>query len=81
MYVFGSRARGDHAPNSDFDVCLILSEHTPEIEATIDLVAGEVGFEHNRLITTVEFSRTEISHSALRASPLLANVLAEGVAV
>jgi len=81
MLVFGSRARGDNDPDSDLDVCLVLRECDPAIESKIDDVVGDVGFEADRLIATVEFCECELEGSPLRASPLVRSVLVEGIAV
>ncbi len=81
LRVYGSRARGDHGPESDLDVCLILREYPPAIEASISRTAWEVGFAHERIIMTVEFTPDQIQHSPLRVSPFLHAIEAEGVTV
>jgi predicted nucleotidyltransferase len=51
LYLFGSRARGDHDPDSDVDVAVILDQKLPQsfevtdriIEDTYDLLL-ETGF-------------------------------------
>lgn len=54
--VYGSRVRGDNTEDSDLDICLILKEASPEIEALISRLAWKVGFDHQRIITTVEYT-------------------------
>jgi predicted nucleotidyltransferase len=79
LRVFGSRARGDAAPDSDLDVFIELEESTPELRQRISEVAWEVGFEMDRIITTVVATRYELEHGAMGANPLVLNVEREGV--
>lgn len=80
LLVFGSRARGDAAPGSDLDLFIELEEATPEIRARISELAWEVGFEIDRVISTVVASRDDPEKGAMGANPLLLNVEREGVA-
>ena len=41
IILFGSRARGDNAPDSDYDCLLILDETSRLINDIIDEIAGE----------------------------------------
>jgi hypothetical protein len=70
LRVFGSRARGDAAPDSDLDVFIELEESTPELRQRISEIAWEVGFERECLISTVVTTRDELEQGALGASPL-----------
>ncbi|HEX3047541.1 MAG TPA: nucleotidyltransferase domain-containing protein [Bacillota bacterium] len=81
LRVYGSRARGDFTVDSDLDICLILKEESPEIEALISRLAWEVGFEHQRIITTVEYTPDQWYHSPLRESPFIKAINQEGVFV
>jgi predicted nucleotidyltransferase len=51
LRVFGSRARGDAAPDSDLDVFIELEACTPELRQRISEIAWEVGFEMDRVIS------------------------------
>ena len=79
LVVFGSRARGDAAPDSDMDVFIELEEATPELREHISEIAWEVGFERDRVITTIVATRDDLEHGALGASPLVLNIEREGV--
>ncbi len=79
--VFGSRARGDLRPDSDLDICLILERVDDAILATISDVAWEVGFAHERIIVTVEYTTAQLASSPVRVSPLVRAIQAEGVPV
>jgi predicted nucleotidyltransferase len=79
LRVFGSRVRGDAAPDSDLDVFIELEESTPELRQRISEIAWEVGFEMDRVISTVVTTRAELEHGAMGANPLVLNVEREGV--
>jgi predicted nucleotidyltransferase len=77
--VFGSRARGDAAPDSDLDVFIELEEVTHELRQRISEIAWEVGFQWDRVITTVVATRDGLEHGAMGANPLVLNVEREGI--
>jgi predicted nucleotidyltransferase len=79
LRVFGSRARGDAAPDSDLDVFIELEESTPDLRRRISEIAWEVGFEMDRVISTVVTTRAELEEGAMGANPLVLNVEREGV--
>ena len=77
--MFGSRARGDAAPGSDLDVFIELETCTPGLRRRISEIAWEVGFEMDRVISTVVATREELERGAMGANPLVLNVEREGV--
>lgn len=79
LRVFGSRARGDADPDSDLDVFIELETITPEARQTISDVAWEVGYAHDRVISTVVVTREQLEHGPIGASPLWADVEREGI--
>ena len=79
LRVFGSRARGDTAPDSDLDVFIELEACTPDLRQHISEIAWEVGFEMSRVISTVVTTRLELENGAMGANPLVLNVEREGI--
>jgi len=79
LRVFGSRARGDAEPDSDLDVFIEVEVCTPELRQRISGIAWEVGFEMDRVISTVVATRVELEQGAMGTNPLLLNVEREGV--
>jgi predicted nucleotidyltransferase len=79
--VFGSRARGDAEAESDLDIFVQLESVTPPIRRQISETAWEVGFEMDRIISTLVATREQIEHGALGASPVIQRVMEEGVSV
>ncbi len=79
--VFGSRARGDEDEYSDMDVFLEVESLNKALKEKISNIVWEVGFEHFIVISTLIFTRDEIEKSPLKASPILKNIVEEGVGV
>jgi predicted nucleotidyltransferase len=77
--VFGSRARGGADEYSDMDVFLKIERVDPEMKEKIDEVVWEVGFENFVVISPLIFTRDEIENTPLRTSPIVKNIMLEGV--
>ena len=79
--VFGSRARDEHAEDSDLDVFIVVERMSKEIKNAILGIVWEVGFEHYVYISPLIFSRYEMEQSPLRASLVVETIAEEGVRV
>lgn len=79
LFLFGSRARGDHSTDSDYDCLLVVNEVSPGVLETIDRVAGEFLFTHEALFSIIPMSETR--YHTEKHHPLLKNVAQEGVAL
>ncbi len=79
--VFGSRARGDAQKNSDMDVFIEVAKLNKGVKKQIRHIVWEVSFEHLLLISSLIFSKKEIDNSPLRSSPIVRNILEEGVKI
>ncbi len=80
IWAFGSRARGNATWESDFDICIVLNQVDKKTDRLIRDIAWEVGFENERVITTVVFDFDQFENGPMSESTLVANVLQEGVA-
>ena len=81
LWAFGSRARGEATWESDLDVCVVLDKAvTRAVKDWIGEVAWEVGYEADLIITTVVFERRAFEEGPQSVSPLVDNILREGVA-
>jgi len=79
--VFGSRARDDAEEYSDMDIFIEIESINKQLNDIISDLAWEVGFEHFMVISPLVFTRDEIENSPLKASPIVKNILAEGVRI
>ena len=79
LYLFGSRARGDHRPDSDYDVFVVLRERTRDAiyrlyDAVVDVVCESGSLVSLKIVSEEHFGRL-----AAAGHPLVANVLRDGV--
>ncbi len=79
VWAFGSRARGGATWESDFDIFIVLSKVDKKTDRWIRDLAWEVGFENDRVITTVLLDRAQFEHGPMSESTLVANILREGI--
>lgn len=79
LRVFGSRARGNHEPDSDLDIFIEVETITPQLRQQISEIAWEVGFEFDRVISTLVATRDQLEHGAMGANPLILNIEREGI--
>ncbi len=80
IWAFGSRARGFATWESDFDTCIVLDRVDDAIDRQIRDIAWEVGFEHDRVITTIVLDSDQFEKGPMSESTLVGNILQEGVA-
>jgi predicted nucleotidyltransferase len=78
--VFGSRARGDAAPDSDLDVFVVVEHATSDIERYISECAWETGFPLNVVIVPVVVGKNRLD-GPLKESVFILNVYREGIEV
>ena len=79
--VFGSRARGDMDEYSDMDIFIEVESLDRETKSRISDIVWEVGFKHFVVISPLIFTRHEIEKSPLKASPIVRNIVKEGIKI
>jgi len=80
IWAFGSRARGIATWESDFDICIVLDRLDDWAERYIRDIAWDIGFENDRVITTVILASEQFERGPMSESTLVKNILQEGVA-
>lgn len=79
IWAFGSRARGNTNWDADFDLCIVLDEFSEDADRWIRNVAWEIGFENDRVISTIVLDRGDFEHGPMSESTHVANILREGI--
>jgi predicted nucleotidyltransferase len=77
--VFGSRARGDAAEDSDLDVFLVVDRIDTDLREKISEAAWEVGFENDTVLSTFVVTIEQLEHGPLGVSPIVRRIEEEGI--
>ncbi|MGA1824536.1 MAG: nucleotidyltransferase domain-containing protein [bacterium] len=79
--VFGSRARGDKSVYSDMDVFIEVERIDKKLKEKISDITWEIGYKHLIVISPLVYTRYEIEKSPMRESPIVKNIVEEGIQV
>lgn len=79
-YLFGSRARGDAGPHSDWDVLILVDADsiTNEIEDKFRDGLYDIELESGQIISTFIYPKDYWKHTLIH-TPLYENVSSEGI--
>jgi len=80
LVLFGSRARGDHRPDSDYDL-LIVAPREPALLDTLYDAVMDVLLTHGRLVSLKVLDPREFERLRALGTPFLTRVSAEGIPV
>jgi predicted nucleotidyltransferase len=81
MRVFGSCARNEEADDSDIDIFIEVENLSEQVKDKIREISWLVGLEKTAVISTLIYSRSELENSPLRASPIVENIMREGIRI
>ena len=81
LILFGSRARGDHKPYSDYDILVVLPEKDRQVVDALYDATMEVLFRTHRLVSLKIYREADLARFSAMPTPFLRNVLREGVAL
>jgi len=82
VFLFGSRARGDHRTDSDWDVLVI----TPKEKVTFDYESAlrdpifDLELESGQVISLLVYSRSDWTRK-MTGSPLFSSIKREGIKI
>lgn len=79
-YLFGSRARGDHKTDSDWDILILVDdpEFTNEIDEKFRQELYELEIDNNQVISLIIYPK-KFWKKKLKYSPLYDNIKKEGI--
>jgi predicted nucleotidyltransferase len=75
--LYGSRARGDEAPDSDYDVCIVAENHDAELEDQVMELAAQWLDRYDAFISPLIYAETNFDR--FRDAGLFREILKEGV--
>jgi len=79
LRLYGSKARGTAAVDSDIDVMIELEELTPTFYDRVFDMVFDVNLRHGVFISAVLFGRKELEDGPMSASPLFKAIERDGV--
>jgi predicted nucleotidyltransferase len=81
LIMYGSRARGEAAEDSDLDLVALVDEKTPELEAQMEEVAYRVMWDHDfkPIISLKVFDEGRFRSAAQKGYSFYRNVEREGI--
>jgi uncharacterized protein len=82
VYLYGSRARGEETPESDWDV-LILSQNTvtPLIKRTIRHALYDIEWENGCVISSIIHETKEWESPRMKLTPLYRNIERDSISL
>lgn len=79
VILFGSRARGDYYPQSDYDVIVLVDSKTKEIKNQIREIVLQIDWDYDVFISVFVYEKTRFDED--KYEPLFMNIRKEGVLV
>ena len=79
--VFGSRARGNAAADSDLDLFIEVEELNREIQKKLADIVWDFSIDNGVVISPLFFSRFEVEDTPMRSSFILESIKTEGVQI
>mgnify|MGYP001149277137 CR=1 FL=1 len=77
LILFGSMARKDGTPESDFDCIAVIDDLAPDVLDAIDDISGELLYEYNAVVAVIPL--TEARYRSEKFNPLLINAARDGM--
>ena len=83
MIMYGSRARGDAAEDSDLDLVALVDIKTDELERLLDDIAYKVMWDHDfrPIISLKVFAEDRFLYAANKGRSFYRNVQKEGIII
>jgi predicted nucleotidyltransferase len=77
LWLFGSRARGDARPDSDYDLLILIDSDSPTLRDQVLDLQAEMLNRHDALVATLLYTEDDWQHR--QGYPLAKNIAREAV--
>jgi len=81
LILFGSGARGDSKPNSDYDILVVMPEKDRRVIDALYDATMEVLYKTHRLISLKIYRKADFDRFAAMPTPFMRSVLHDGVRI
>ena len=82
MRLFGSRATGEERPDSDYDLCLVVSEDfSPADKDVLYDIVMDILLDTGRLVSLKIFRQQAFERLRSLQTPFIQHVLTQGIAI
>jgi len=81
IYLFGSRAREEERPDSDYDLLIVVNQAGREFREKIYEVALDILLETGKLMSLKILSSEEFRKLSELRTPFMENILKEGIKI
>ncbi len=81
IILFGSRARGTHSPDSDYDLLLIVDRKDRNLIDKLYDAVMDVLLRHEKLVSLKLFTSEEMKRLSDLKTPFMRHIQEEGIAV
>lgn len=79
IYLFGSRARGDEKPYSDYDLLLVMEKRDETVVDRLYDAAVDILLETGKVISLKIFNKKDFKRLSSIPTPFMSRILKEGI--
>ena len=79
IILFGSKARGDSAPDSDIDVLILADEENRQVRKTISKISSQIGLDYNVCLGALLIANRRWRQMSSERFSLCRNVERDGI--
>jgi predicted nucleotidyltransferase len=81
IYLFGSRARGDEKPYSDYDLLFVMKEKDRKVVDSLYDAVMEILLETGKVVSLKIFKEEEFNRLSAIPTPFMSKILKEGIKI
>jgi predicted nucleotidyltransferase len=81
VILFGSKARGDSAPDSDIDVLILADDENRQVRETISKISSQIGLDYDICLAVLLIANNHWRQMSIERFSLCRNVERDGIAL